>query len=212
MMRSQALRVPSFSEDWLIKTPSPSIGAGIDAESASARIGAMKRLLTGASKHVVSTKNEFARSDSVEGKLLEKRTSLTRLASTVGMYLDPDWRTRLFARLTSLMDPAEWDESFELPSEQSFSTFLRLIIYLHPTKRPGIGLSAKGYFLASWAKDQERIVVECLPNDDVRWVLSHNRRGFLESGAGKTKIFRLPDVIQPYEPVELFSDAHNLII
>lgn len=212
MMRSKALRLPSFSADLRIRTPMPSLGVGIDAESASARLGAMKRLLTGAANQISSTQNGFAKSDSIEGRLLEKRTSLTRLMSTVGMYLDPDWRGRLIEKLANLLDPAEWDESFALPSEQSFATFLRMVIYVRPTKRPGIGLSAKGHFLTSWAKDSDRIVIECLSNDEVRWVLSHNQKGYLESGAGKTKIFRLSEVIHPYEPDELFQDAHNLIV
>jgi hypothetical protein len=124
----------------------------------------------------------------------------------------PDWRTRLFAKLDSLIDPEEWDPDFALPSEQSFSTFLRMIIYLHPTKRPGLGLSAKGHFLASWSKIEDRIVIECLANDDVRWVLSRNVDGLRESGAGKTKIYRIPDVIRPYEPDHLFRDGDKLLI
>ena len=93
-----------------------------------------------------------------------------------------------------------------------FSTFLRMIIDLHPTKRPGLGLSAKGHFLASWSKIEDRIVIECLANDDVRWVLSRNVDGLRESGAGKTKIYRIPDVICPYEPDHLFRDGDKLLI
>jgi hypothetical protein len=212
MMRSGALRVPSFSEDLRIVTRSPSAGVGIDAESTVARIGQMKRLLTGAANQIATSQNIIAKSETIEGKLAEKVGSFKRIAASVGMYLDPDWRSRLFAKLDSLMDADEWDADFALPSEQSFSTFLRMIIYLHPTKRPGLGLSSKGHFLASWAKDQDRIVIECLANDDVRWVLSHSLKGYIESGAGKTKIYRIPDVIHPYEPDELFLDGHNLLV
>jgi hypothetical protein len=210
-MRSEALKIPSFSEDLKIHTRPPSEGLSIDAESAMVRLGAMKRLLTGAAQQISATQNFVAKSETIEGQLAEKVASFKRVAASVGMYLDPSWRTRLFAKLDSLMDPQEWDGEFALPSEQSFSTFLRMIIYLHPTKRPGLGLSAKGHFLASWSKESDRIVIECLENDEVRWVLSRSIGCDRESGAGKTKIYRLPDVIHPYEPDHLFSNGDKIL-
>jgi hypothetical protein len=212
MMRSEALKIPSFSEDLKIHTLPTSEGMSVDAECATARLSAMRRLLTGAAQQISATQNFIAKSETTEGQLAEKLGSFKRVAASVGMYLDPNWRTRLFAKLDSLMDPQEWDADFALPSEQSFSTFLRMIIYLHPTKRPGLGLSAKGHFLASWSKDLDRIVIECLSNDDVRWVLSRSMGHDRESGAGKTKIYRLPDVIHPYEPDHLFRDDDKILI
>ncbi|SHH25606.1 hypothetical protein SAMN05444169_6565 [Bradyrhizobium erythrophlei] len=212
MMRSEALKVSSFSEDLRIYTMPPSQGVGIDAEGATARLAAMRRLLTGAGQKISGVQNVAAQNDTIEGQLAEKRAAFKRVAASVGMYLDPDWRTRLFAKLDSLMDPEEWDDDFALPSEQSFSTFLRMIIYLHPTKRPGLGLSAKGHFLASWSRLDDRIVIESLANDDVRWVLSRAVGDMRESGAGKTKIYRIPDVIHPYEPDHLFRDGDKLLI
>jgi hypothetical protein len=208
-----ALKIPkSFSEDLRILSAPPSEATGVDAEAAHARLESMRQLLTGAANRISSVANILPTSSSIEGKLSEKRIGFKRLAASVGMHLSPDWRVRLFAKLDALMDPAEWDEDFAVPSEPSFSTFLRMIIYLHPTRRPGIGLSSKGHFLASWTKDDDRIVIECLANDEVRWVLSHNLHGYLETGAGTTKIYRIPDVIAAYEPDELFSDGHHLLI
>jgi hypothetical protein len=212
MMRSEALKVSSFSEDLRIYTAPPSEGVGIDAEGAMARLADMRRLLTGAGHKISGVRNVPAKSDTIEGQLAEKRAAFKRVAASVGMHLDPDWRARLFAKLDSLIDPEEWDHEFALPSEQSFSTFLRMIIYLHPTKRPGLGLSAKGHFLASWSKLDDRIVIECLANDDVRWVLSRSVGDIRESGAGKTKIYRIPDVTHPYEPDHLFHDGDKLLI
>jgi hypothetical protein len=212
MMRSEALKVPSFSEDLRIYTAAPSQGVGIDAEAATARLAAMRRLLTGAGQKISGIQNVAAKSDTIEGQLAEKRAAFKRVAASVGMHLHSDWRTRLFAKIDSLMDPEEWDCDFALPSEQSFSTFLRMIIYLHPSKRPGLGLSAKGHFLAAWSKHDDRIVIECLANDEVRWVLSRAIDDLRESGAGKTKIYRIPEVIHPYEPDHLFRDGDKLLI
>jgi hypothetical protein len=36
--------------------------------------------------------------------------------------------------------------------------------------------------------------------------------GLRESGAGKTKIYRIPDVVYPYEPDHLFRDGDKLLI
>jgi hypothetical protein len=212
MMRLDALKSPSFSEDLRIYPASPSQAVGIDAEGAMARLASMRRLLTGAGQKISGIQNIAATSATIEGQLAEKSAAFKRVAASVGMHLDPDWRNRLFAKLDSLIDPEEWDNDFALPSEQSFSTFLRMIIYLHPTKRPGLGLSAKGHFLASWSKLDDRIVIECLANDDVRWVLSRAVGDLRESGAGKTKIYRIPDVIHPYEPDHLFHDGDKLLI
>ncbi len=209
MMRPQAVQVPSFSEDLRIYTAPPSQGVGVDAEGAIARVASMKRLLTGAGHKISNIQNVAAKSDTIEGQLAEKRTAFKRVAASVGMHLDPDWRNRLFSKLDSLIDPEEWDCDFALPSEQSFSTFLRMIIYLHPTKRPGLGLSAKGHFLASWSNLDDRIVIECLANDEVRWVLS---RAACDLRAGRTKIYRIPDVIHPYEPDHLFRDGDKILI
>ena len=212
MIRSEPLKVPSFSEDLKIYMAPPSLGVGIDAEGATARLAAMRRLLTGAGQKISGVQNVVAKSGTIEGQLEEKRAVFKRIAASVGMHLDPDWRSRLFAKLDSLFDPEEWDCDSALPSEQSFSTFLRMIIYLHPTKRPGLGLSAKGHFLASWRKLDDRIVIECLANDDVIWVLSRAIGDLRESGAGRTKIYRIPDVISPYEPDHLFHDGDKILI
>jgi hypothetical protein len=212
MMRSEALKIPSFSEDLRIYTAPLSRGAGVDSEGAVARLDAMRRLLTGAGQKISGIQNIAAKSDTLEGRLAEKRAAFKRVAASVGMHLDPEWRNRLFAKLDGLMDHEEWDPDFALPSEQSFSTFLRMIIYLHPTKRPGLGLSPKGHFLASWSKGNDRIVIEGLANDEVRWVLSRAVGDLRESAAGKTKIYRIPDVIHPYEPDHLFRDGDKLLI
>jgi hypothetical protein len=86
-----------------------------------------------------------------------------------------------------------------------------MIIYLHPTRRPGLGLSPAGHFLAAWTKGADRIVVECLGNDEVRWVLSRILDGERESGAGKVLLHRIPDVTAPYEPQELFNNGERLL-
>lgn len=147
----------------------------------------------------------------IRWQIAEKLASFKRLTSTIAMYLDPSWRTELFATLDRLLDPDDWDSDFALPSEQSFSTFLRMIIYLHPTRRPGLGLSPNGHVLAAWTRGTDRIVIECIGKDEVRWVLSRTIDGERESGAGKVLLHRVPEVTAPYEPEPLFQNGHKIL-
>ena len=117
----------------------------------------------------------------------------------------------LMAALDRLFDVDDWDADFSLPEASSFATFLRLILHLHPTKRPGLGLSARGHILASWSKDRDRIVIECLANDELRWVLSQSVAGSRESAAGKNRIHRLIDLIEGYQPDRFFRNGDETI-
>jgi hypothetical protein len=148
---------------------------------------------------------------SLEARLALKLLSFKQMTSPIAMYLDRAWQNQLFGTLDKLFAFEDWDDEFALPAEYSFATFLRLIIHLHPTKRPGIGLSARGHVLASWSRDRDRIVIECLPNDELRWVLSQSIVGNRESAAGKNKIHRLLDLIEGYEPDRFFKDGDKVI-
>jgi hypothetical protein len=87
-----------------------------------------------------------------------------------------------------------------------------MMIYLHPSKRPGIGLAGTGNFAAAWSRDKDRIIIECMPFDEVRWVLFREIEDGRESGAGKCLIHRIPDVIAAYEPEGLFQSGDKVII
>jgi hypothetical protein len=143
-------------------------------------------------------------------RLTFRLLSFKRMTSPVARYLDPDWRAQLFETLDKLFDIDDWEDDFVLPLEQSFETFLRLIIHLHPTRRPGIGLSSRGFVLASWSKDNDRIVIECLPQDELRWVLSQSNEGRRESAAGKNRIQRLVELIEGYEPDRFFINGDKV--
>ena len=150
-------------------------------------------------------------SASINDRLADRLLSFKTMISPISRYLEPSWRADLMAALDRLFDVDDWDADFSLPEASSFATFLRLILHLHPTKRPGLGLSARGHILASWSKDRDRIVIECLANDELRWVLSQSVAGSRESAAGKNRIHRLIDLIEGYQPDRFFRNGDETI-
>jgi hypothetical protein len=189
----------------------PSLGGGVDSRMIDDRLKSMRKLVSGAVAELARVKDTRPHKLEPRDHLLTKLGAFKRITATVAMHLDRAWRGTLFATLDRLLDPDDWDAEFQIPSEQSFSTFLRMMIYLHPTRRPGIGLSPSGHFLAAWSRDNDRIVIECIGNDDVRWVLSRMVDGERESGAGRVLLHRVPEVTAPYEPEILLHNGDKIL-
>jgi hypothetical protein len=188
-----------------------SIGGGADSRLIDDRLASMRKLVSGAVANLAQVKDSDPKKSALKDQILAKLAAFKQMTATVAMYLDRTYREALFSTLDRLMDPDDWDTEFKLPSEQSFSTFLRMMIYLHPTKRPGLGLSPSGHVLAAWSRENDRIVIECIGDDEVRWVLSRTIEGERESGAGRVQLHRVPDVIAPYEPEHLFQDGDKIL-
>jgi hypothetical protein len=129
------------------------------------------------------------------------------MTSHVAMHLDREWRDRLFAQLDDLLNVGDWHEDDEPLLAGSFRTFLRLILYQRPKRRPGLGLSHRGHLITAWTAGGDRLTLECAPNDTVRWVLSCEVNGEHERAAGETYVGRLPEILRPYDPERWFADA-----
>jgi hypothetical protein len=187
--------------------PAPSTwGASSDARLISDLISKLPNLSGAKSFGSLDNPSVASTAERLNLRLL----SFKRMTSPIARYLDPRWRVQLFETLDKLFEVDVWEDDFVLPLEESFETFLRLVIHLHPTKRPGIGLSSRGYVLASWSKDNDRIVIECLPRDELRWVLSQSNEGRRESAAGKNRIQRLVELIEGYEPDRFFKNGDKV--
>jgi hypothetical protein len=130
--------------------------------------------------------------------------------SLVAMHLDRDWRTKLFGQLDSLLDAQDWEPLDRPPSIDSFATFLRMLIFLRPERRPGLGATAKGELIATWTIGDDRLTIECMPHDLVRWTISVSINGDRERAAGITPVARLREVLSPYGPGRWFADANRL--
>jgi hypothetical protein len=120
------------------------------------------------------------------------------------MHLDREWRDKLFYQLDSLHDPAEWEVEDEPIQQASFATFLKAIILIKPTCRPGLGLSYRGHLIAVWTTDTDRLTIEFLPDDRVHWVLTQSHNDELETFSGQTAVSRLIKGLEPYNPEHWF--------
>ena len=139
-------------------------------------------------------------------QVYDRRAALKVATAEIAMHLDQAWRTGLFRSLDELMEVDEWDFSDELPTDASYRTFLRMIIFLGPIRRPALGATSNGNIVAGWMHDRDRLVVECEPGDEVRWSVSKWRPD-RESASGRTTVERLPSVLSPYDSSSWLSVA-----
>jgi hypothetical protein len=129
------------------------------------------------------------------------------LTAQFAMHLDNDWRRKLFAQLDSLHDVEEWEAGDRPLQEASFVSFIRTMLVLKPAKRPGLGLSQGGHLIGAWTEGHDRLTIEFLPGDQLRWVLSCSHDDQVERHAAQTAVTRLPEVLAPYKPERWFSRA-----
>jgi hypothetical protein len=186
----------------------PSTGAGTDAawiKQATAQAISVSQL---PSPSVIPRQSVSLaqRGISLEEQLYNSRAACKIKTAAVAMHLDHQWRTRFFAQLDSLLSYEDWDKA-DLPiSEDSFTTLLRLLLLIRPKRRAGLGASGDGHIIAMWTVENDRLTVECLPADEVRWIVLREIAGDRESAAGQTSLPRLPEVLQPYASERWFSD------
>ncbi|MGH8548360.1 MAG: hypothetical protein ACRERU_07130 [Methylococcales bacterium] len=141
----------------------------------------------------------------LEERLYDARAYCKIKMSAIAMHLSQEWRSRFFSQLDSLMDIENWEKDDTPITEVSFTTFLRMILLIRPERRPGLGSTSEANILAAWTVANDRLTIECLSNDEVRWVLSWYFDGNRESAAGTVSLPRLNAVLTPYNPERWFT-------
>ena len=136
----------------------------------------------------------------IEERLFEATASVKILTAQVAMYMEKNWRDKLFGQIDSLHDVDEWDTDDKPVKKSSFSTFLKAILKIKPQRHPGLGLTYEGNMIAAWTVGHDRLTTEFLPRDRVQWVLSRNIDGETERAAGETTVSRLYECLTPYDP------------
>jgi hypothetical protein len=152
----------------------------------------------------------LTRTRTVEGQPLEVRVfealaAAKILTSHVAVHLEQEFRHKLFRQLDSLHDSDEWEDDDEPINRSSFQTFLKAILTIKPERGPGLGLSRTGNLIAAWTTGRDRLTIEFLPNDQVRWVLSRYYDDEPVRIAGQMAVSRLVEQLAAYEPARWFS-------
>jgi len=145
----------------------------------------------------------------LEERLFDARAACKLKAASYAMHIGPDWRRRLFAQIDSLLDSDEWDPADVPVTETSFTTFIRMLLHLHPKRRPGLGAAANGNIIAAWTNAKNRLTIECGANDNLRWVVVCYDNEERESAAGQTTLSRLIEVLDPYNPKQWLADERG---
>lgn len=189
----------------------PSVGTSEDAKVIQASLDAIEhgQLSPGVSATRSAKKGEET-ARSLAERLYDASVTAKVMTAQVAMHLDRGWRERLFAQLDDLLNADDWHDDDSPVLSSSFATFLRMILYQRPARRPGLGLSHKGHLVAAWTEDTNRLTLEFLPRDAIRWVLSCEMNGERERATGETPVRRLPEVLKPYSPDRWFADADSV--
>jgi hypothetical protein len=180
---------------------------GTDARlvtSATWRVASIVRLGS-ASSHVPPDIEQ----SSVKEKLFHSRASFKVLFSQIAMHLDSSVRSRLFSQIDNLLDASEWVKSDAPISPESFNTFIRLLLFVKPDRRPGVGSDGESHLITTWTVRDDHLTIYCLPLDKIKWTVRAKTDGIDEHAAGSTSLARLLEVLQPYSPQRWFANAHS---
>lgn len=142
--------------------------------------------------------------NSLGEKLFNASSQIKILTSQVAMHIDTKYRERLFSQIDSLHDLDEWDPDDKPIQVTSFKTFLKTIVHLQPKQYPSLGLSYTGNLMGAWVKGKDRLTIEFLPNDIVKWVFSKSINNAIVRSATQAPLELLLEGLAPYHPNDWF--------
>lgn len=146
----------------------------------------------------------------LEEKLYIARAYCKTKTAEVAMHLPADYRIRFFDQIDNLMDYENWNEEDKPITQGSISTFLQMLIHINPLKKPGIGATSTGNLIAAWLKDNnDRLTFECLPNNNIHWILSNYINDEYQIHEGNTPLNQLLLSLLPYNPDKWFKSQYD---
>lgn len=153
-------------------------------------------------------KSEDTTGDSgVDRKLFDARALFKVFLSRVAMHLDRKSLRILHNCIDSVLDEEEWDPDDKIPTENSFRTLIRMLLLLKVAHWPGLGVSNSGTVVASWANGPNRLTIDCLENDWVRFVIAAPSGDRTERTASECHIQRLTTLLAPHSPQKWFANG-----
>jgi len=184
----------------------PSLGASFDANEIADQINDMAAKQLGVS---VGRQPSVTGRASIAGPIEERLyNSLARakiMTSKVAMHLEDEARRKLFAHLDRLLNVDAWYEDDTPLVASSFSTFLRFLVFVKPERQPALGISDNGDLMAGWTAGADKLQIECLTNDTIRWIVNCSVNGEHERAVGDSFVARMPAVLAPYFPDRWFK-------
>lgn len=136
----------------------------------------------------------------IDEQLFDATSNVKILTSQVANYLSKDFRNKLFHQLDAMHKADDWDLDDKPVLQTSYSLFLKTITFLKPERIPSLGLSHTGNVLTAWITGNDRLILEFLPDDHIKWIVSGTFDNVTENSSGVTSILRLPKVLSPYYP------------
>jgi hypothetical protein len=125
--------------------------------------------------------------------------------SSVVMHMDRASRDRYFRQLDFLHDCDEWVGDEQPIVIESYKSFIRFMLTINGNSKPSLALAPKGYLLAVWETNGDRLTVEFVSDDKVEWIVSRHINGRVERAAGTTSRDRLEANLAPYNPNGWFA-------
>ena len=140
---------------------------------------------------------------------LEERLRLVQdRISEISMHLPTGFAAGLNRQFANLMDDDAWEDDDELVSPEAVTAFILTLLSTRTKRRPGIGTNGRGSITGSWTNGDNRLTIECLPNERVRLILSRRRdNGDVERAAfEEMRPERIRAVLAPFNP-EVWFDS-----
>ncbi|HEY6813945.1 MAG TPA: hypothetical protein VI168_00265 [Croceibacterium sp.] len=135
---------------------------------------------------------------SIAEVLFQTRAEAKIWTSQLAMRLPRPVRERLFRQIDRLHDVDEWMEGDVPLVLESYQSFVRTIVAYDVTAAASLALSARGNLYAMWG-NADRLTIEFLPGNRLRWLVVLVGEEGVERAAGETTIARLREVLGPYQ-------------
>ncbi len=170
-----------------------------------AAAGASTAVRTSPGHSVVRSSTTTATASLAE-QLHDARARCKIKTNAFAMHFGREWQQRFFAQLDTIMDVEEWDAADPIVTDPAFTTLLRVLLMLRGKRRPGLGIGPNGNIIAAWTNGNNRLTLECRPNDDIRWIVSLIFDGKPDTAVGTTTLKHLFARLAPYNPEQWFTD------
>ena len=144
----------------------------------------------------------------IEETLFDNRGLLKTIAVKYGLsYIDPLVKEQLFKQIDWLLDVEDWEEEDTLANPNTFKTLMKFILNTNPVQSPYLGLADSGNIIATWINNDNKLRLECMANDCVKWFVSCVFDGKNERTYGETySLERLQAVLKPFENAGWFKE------